>query len=147
MKEGRSDRKAALAAALETTEPFRFDGLRGRVIVAAARERLAQLPEKCGTCGGTGIAPDNDTAELGSGVFSYRHCPTCHGSGKVYPPDSPDGLLADVVQKATPYGTQDGDFVASYLLPTGLIHRAIKYLTEHGIPTAALDSQSSGERL
>lgn len=52
------------------------------------------------------------------------------------------GLLADVVQKATPYGTQDGDFVASYLLPTGPIHRAIKYLKEHGVATVA---ESDGE--
>lgn len=46
-------------------------------------------------------------------------------------------LLADIVQKATPYGVQDGDFIASYILPTGPIHRAIKYLKEHGIAIVA----------
>lgn len=38
--------------------------------------------------------------------------------------------LADVVAKATDYGTQDGDFVASYLLPTGPIHRSIPLLEQ-----------------
>ena len=46
-------------------------------------------------------------------------------------------LIADIVQKAHPYGVQDGDFIASYMLPTGPIHRAIKYLNEHGISTIA----------
>lgn len=41
--------------------------------------------------------------------------------------------LADVVTKATDYGTQDGEFVANYLLPTGPIHRAIPLLQEFGV--------------
>jgi hypothetical protein len=42
-------------------------------------------------------------------------------------------MLADFVFKATEYGTQDGDFVANYLLPTGPIHRAIPWLEQRGI--------------
>lgn len=42
-------------------------------------------------------------------------------------------LLADLVIKATEYGTQDGDFVASYLLPTGPLHRAMPWLEQRGI--------------
>jgi hypothetical protein len=53
-------------------------------------------------------------------------------------------LLADIVQKAHPYGVQDGDFIASYLLATGPIHRAIRYLNEHGISTVA--DASTGEK-
>lgn len=41
--------------------------------------------------------------------------------------------LTDCVRKATDYGTQDGDFVAMYLLPTGPIHRAIPLLQRHGV--------------
>lgn len=41
--------------------------------------------------------------------------------------------LADCVVKATEYGTQDGGFVAMYLLPTGPIHRAIPMLDAVGI--------------
>jgi hypothetical protein len=41
--------------------------------------------------------------------------------------------LADCVVKATEYGTQDGGFVASYILPTGPIHRAIPLLQQYGI--------------
>lgn len=47
------------------------------VMVTASRERLAQLPEKCGTCGGSGSVPRN---------FSDTPCSTCHGRGTVYPP-------------------------------------------------------------
>ncbi|MFB6392600.1 hypothetical protein [Polymorphospora lycopeni] len=39
--------------------------------------------------------------------------------------------LADCVVKATEYGEQDGGFVATYLLPTGPIHRAMTLLQEH----------------
>lgn len=49
-----------------------------------------------------------------------------------------DNLLADIVKKAAPYGTQDGDFIASYILPTGPIHRAIPYLDNKGIARAEL---------
>lgn len=48
-------------------------------------------------------------------------------------------LLTDIVQKAIPYGTQDGEFVASYLLQTGPIHRAIAFLQQRGIPTSAAE--------
>lgn len=41
--------------------------------------------------------------------------------------------LADCVIKARECGEQDGGFVASYLLPTGPLHRAIPLLQEHGI--------------
>jgi hypothetical protein len=42
-------------------------------------------------------------------------------------------LLADLVVKCIDYGVQDGDFVASYLLPTGPVHRAIPWLEQRGI--------------
>lgn len=42
-------------------------------------------------------------------------------------------LLADLVVKCTPYGEQDGGFVAMYLMPTGPVHRAIPYLEQRGI--------------
>jgi hypothetical protein len=41
--------------------------------------------------------------------------------------------LADCVVKATEYGEQDGGFVATYLLPTGPLHRAIPLLDRYGI--------------
>lgn len=43
------------------------------------------------------------------------------------------GALTDLVVKATPFGTQDGDFIATYIVPTGPIHRAIPILDAHGI--------------
>lgn len=43
------------------------------------------------------------------------------------------GLLADLIVKCTEYGTQDGGFVAMYLLPTGPVHRAIPFLEQRGI--------------
>lgn len=42
-------------------------------------------------------------------------------------------LLADLVVKATEFGEQDGGFIASYIMPTGPIHRAIPFLQERGI--------------
>jgi hypothetical protein len=42
-------------------------------------------------------------------------------------------LLADLVVKCTEYGRQDGDFVASYILPTGPVHRAIPWLEQRGV--------------
>lgn len=72
-----SDREA-LAAALEIYD-LRFEAQTfGEwshaipTLVAAALERLAQLPEKC---------PDDRHV----GYDEYVVCPTCHGSGKVYP--------------------------------------------------------------
>lgn len=41
--------------------------------------------------------------------------------------------LADCVAKATEYGQQGGGFVASYILPTGPIHRAIPLLDRLGV--------------
>lgn len=43
------------------------------------------------------------------------------------------GALADCVVKATPYGVQDGDFVATYILPTGPLHRAMPLLERLGV--------------
>lgn len=42
-------------------------------------------------------------------------------------------VLADVVAKATEYGEQENGFVATYILPTGPIHRAIPLLAALGI--------------
>jgi hypothetical protein len=42
-------------------------------------------------------------------------------------------LLAGLVVKCTEYGSQDGDFVAYYILPTGPVHRAIPWLDQRGI--------------
>jgi hypothetical protein len=42
-------------------------------------------------------------------------------------------VLSDIVTKATPFGVQDGDFIASYILPTGPMHRAIPLLAEQGV--------------
>jgi hypothetical protein len=41
--------------------------------------------------------------------------------------------LADCVAKATPSGAQDGDFVATYILPTGPLHRAMPLLEGLGV--------------
>jgi hypothetical protein len=41
--------------------------------------------------------------------------------------------LADCVVKATPYGTQDDDFMATYIMPTGPLHRAMPLLERLGI--------------
>ena len=41
--------------------------------------------------------------------------------------------LADCVAKATEYGSQDDGFVATYILPTGPLHRAIPLLQRYGI--------------
>ena len=46
------------------------------LIADAARKQLALMPEKCGTCGGEG-----------SPIVGYP-CKDCHGSGKVYPPET-----------------------------------------------------------
>lgn len=42
-------------------------------------------------------------------------------------------MLADLIVKCTEFGSQDGDFVAMYLLPTGPVHRAIPFLEQRGI--------------
>jgi len=42
-------------------------------------------------------------------------------------------VLADIVAKATEYGTQEGGFVATYILPTGPLHRAIPLLQQYGL--------------
>lgn len=58
------------------------------------------------------------------------------------------GALADCVVKATEFGIQDGEFVASYILPTGPIHRAIPLLEQVGvIVRPGFDGRpSTGER-
>lgn len=54
-------------------------------------------------------------------------------------------LLVDVASKATPYGGQDGGFVAMYLLPTGPIHRILSTLGQYGrsvpLPPGLLGSE------
>ena len=47
--------------------------------------------------------------------------------------DEAAALLADVVVKCTEYGEQEGGFVASYIMPTGPIHRAMPWLQDHGV--------------
>ena len=47
--------------------------------------------------------------------------------------DEAKNLIADMVIKATEFGTQDGDFVANYILPTGPLHRAMPWLEQRGI--------------
>jgi hypothetical protein len=41
--------------------------------------------------------------------------------------------LADCVVKATPFSEQEEGFVATYLMPTGPLHRAMPLLQEFGI--------------
>ncbi len=70
-----------LAAALEALEGdpgpnASPSALRLEIVLAAARERLAQLPETCGTCGGDG-----------SPIVGYP-CKDCHGRGIVYPAET-----------------------------------------------------------
>lgn len=73
-----SDREA-LAAALDTWDkaaqqsPQFLDAT--KLLALAALKYLAQLPEKCGTCNGMGVAGGN---------YGAVDCPPCHGSGKVY---------------------------------------------------------------
>jgi len=50
-----------------------------RTVHAAARERLAQLPEKCGTCEGSRLS-FRPTAFSG-----FADCEDCGGRGTVYP--------------------------------------------------------------
>lgn len=52
-------------------------------LLNTARERLAQLPEDCGTCDGEGHYVVASTR--GQWATDDLACPTCHGSGKVYP--------------------------------------------------------------
>ena len=47
-------------------------------MAVAARERLTQLGEKCGTCDGEKNIFDSETGD-------WVSCPTCHGFGKVWP--------------------------------------------------------------
>ncbi len=41
--------------------------------------------------------------------------------------------LADCVVKATPFGQQEGDFIANYIMPTGPLHRAMPLLERSGV--------------
>ena len=53
-------------------------------------------------------------------------------------------LLADMVVKCTEYGSQDGGFVANYIMPTGPVHRAIPWLQQHGVTVRpGFDGRSS----
>lgn len=90
--------REALAAALEWVdryEPSRTEA----IITGAAKERLSQLAERCGTCDGCGKiysawAPLNKAT-----------CPTCHGSGKVYPAELVE-LIASVIHRGV-FGVLD----------------------------------------
>lgn len=66
-------------------------------IFDAARERLAQLPEQCFTCSGRGVIcdafPDYSRHHHDEGC----RCLSCHGSGKVYPPELV-GRLARIIE-------------------------------------------------
>jgi len=42
-------------------------------------------------------------------------------------------LLADLIVKSTAYGTQEGEFVALYIIATGPLHRAMPWLEQRGI--------------
>jgi hypothetical protein len=73
-------------------------------------------------------------------------CVNCGQRFITWPPDTVEcpgpralerQLLQDIVDKATPYGEINepgGPYVASYLLPTGPIHRALAYLRDGAIP-------------
>lgn len=52
-------------------------------LVVAARERLAQMPEKCETCDGEGHYVVQSTR--GQYETDDITCPTCHGKGFLYP--------------------------------------------------------------
>lgn len=68
-----------------------------QVILAAARERLAQMPEKCGTCYGRALSFDGPTtAHTGEKVF--YPCPSCHGSGRVYPAELVERIAGVILQ-------------------------------------------------
>jgi hypothetical protein len=77
--------REALAAALEFAVVSNVDDL---CIVAAARERLAQLPEKCETCEGKGWRNQGVPGE----------CPACHGRGVLYPPALVERIAATIYQ-------------------------------------------------
>lgn len=59
-----------------------------KAIEAAARMQLALMPEKCGTCGGTGSVtlPNATEREYLEGLREDQ-CPRCR-NGKVYPPET-----------------------------------------------------------
>lgn len=68
------------------------------VIVTAARERLAQLPETCERCNGAGYADD------GSGRTDRAEgdCRGCNGTGTVYPQETIDQAFAVIKSLTNP---------------------------------------------
>lgn len=62
-----------------TGRPAVLVGWNAEVVTRALYKQLALMPEKCGTCGGS------KSNRLRPGEII---CPTCHGSGKVYPPET-----------------------------------------------------------
>lgn len=67
------------------------------ILKQAAKERLAQLPETCETCGGAGVLCRYDPPT----VYTHDHddgciCPPCNGSGKVYPVGTVDRIAGAI---------------------------------------------------
>jgi hypothetical protein len=93
--------REALAAALQ--EPGRGND-NTETSSTRVRERLAQLPEKCGSCGGDGevgdVPPDMDQLNIALGHFDVITCPTCHGRGTVYPPALVERVIRAIADRA-----------------------------------------------
>lgn len=117
--------REALAAALETFDGKHYPRMASasdfNTVLEAARERLAQLPEKCGTCHGVGRVPTIDQYD--------DRCLACHG-GKVYPAELVERIARTLLGR---WGEADPEFVKNV------------YRTDAVAVLAALDSQSSGE--
>lgn len=80
------------------------------------------------------------------GDWAWQHVPVLIAALRAWLDDQERAteamsLLTDIVQKATPFGSQDGDFIANYLLPTGPIHRAIPFLQGLGVPVLRLPAE------
>lgn len=68
-----------------------------QLIAVAARERLAQLPEICGTCLGEHRVPTIDQ-------YTER-CPTCRGVGEAYPAETVEQIARAVTRTWVNDGT------------------------------------------
>lgn len=98
--------------------------LAGRLLPEGAKPCTFLEPGGCsGECqAGRGCQGDGTTYYTGDEVMQL-----------IRSRDALRESLADCVVKATEYGVQDGDFVASYILPTGPIHRAMPLLEGEGV--------------
>lgn len=98
--------------------------LAGRLLPEGAKPCTFLEPGGCsGECqAGRGCQGDGTTYYSGNEVMQL-----------IRSRDALREALADCVVKATEYGVQDGDFVASYILPTGPIHRAMPLLEGEGV--------------